>query len=326
LTVGAGATLLGLLFACQARFPQTLITVYGPALEVSIPVPVGWGTEFGAHAGFNMQIFTGPSVDVPDRPGIRVQVMVGPMPAGMAIDDLSRRYTEGQEVSRERGYSLHGHAGKTWYFLSKDGAEKSRLMLTPVDETLYGLYAHGEAATVEAYDPTLDRIWDGFSIEKSQFFEPYGKPELGLELRHPRSWRRTKSLGEPGKSFFVGFRSPALAMEGDDMTVHATLEVTVNVVPPGTTLEAFYTHRTEMLGDNYRLLRHGEVPSGSGISDLYATETQLASYLERTFYFLHDNKSYIFKFNTPAPVYAQIEPWIEEIARSFDPAAAGAGR
>jgi hypothetical protein len=269
-----------------------------------------------------MQIFTGPSVDVPERPGIRVQVMAGPMPPGASVDDLSKRYTEGQQISGERPYTLHGHQGKTWFFDSADGEERSRLALTSVDETLYGIYAHGEAPTVDAYGPALDNMWEEFSLERVGFFETYSRPELGLQFGYPRSWERISLLSEPGESLFIAFLSPPLAMDEAGATIHATLEVSVNRVPPETTLEEFYTQRTEILGDNYRLVQHVPVNEGSGISVLYSTETQLASYLERTFYFVNDGRSYIYKFITQNTVYHQIEPWIDEIAKSFQPSSA----
>jgi len=319
----AAAVTTAWLSAC-AGVSQTLVTVYSPLLAISIPIPAGWSTEIGSQAGFKMQIFTGPSVDVPERPGIRVQVMTGPIPDGVTVDEIAERYVEGQEVSLARGYSLHGFAGKSWYFLSQDGAEQSRLMLTPIEGILYGIYAHGEAGTVESYGTVLDAMWNQFSVEREPFFETYSRPELSLQFRHPRSWNKTKSLGEAGKSFFVGFRSPALAKEEAGTSIHATLEVSVNTLSPGTTLEAFYTERTEALGDNYRLVRHEQVAGGKGISNLYGTETQLASYLERTFYFVHDGNSFVYKFIVQNVVYTQIEPWIEEIAKSFPPASEAA--
>ena len=307
-------------FSACAGGSQTLVTVYSPLLAISIPIPAGWSTEIGSQAGFKMQIFTGPSVDVPERPGIRVQVMTGPIPNGLTVDEIAERYIEGQEVSVARGYSLHGFAGKTWYFSSQDGAERSRLMLTTIEGVLYGIYAHGEAGTVESYGSVLDAMWDQFSVEREPFFETYSRPELSLQFRHPRSWQRTSSLGEPGKSFFVGFRSPALAKEEAGTNIHATMEVSVNTLPPGTTLEAFYTEQTETLGDNYRLVRHDPVADGKGISNLYGTETQFASYLERTFYFVHDGKGFIYKVSAQNVVYTQIESWIEEIPNSSPPA------
>ena len=144
----------------------TLVTVYSRSMATSIPVPAGWSTEVGSQGGFLMQIFTCPSVDVPERAGIRVQVMTGPMPAGRSLDELSKRYIEDQEVSDERSYSLHGFEGKTWTFVSQDEAESSRLLLISVEETLYGIYARGEAPTVEAHGPALDAMWDGFSLER----------------------------------------------------------------------------------------------------------------------------------------------------------------
>jgi len=266
-----------------------------------------------------MQIFTGASVDVPERPGIRAQVMAGSLPEGKTLDDIASRYTENHTVSHEQGYSLHGFAGKSWFFESNDGAERSQLMLTPVEDMLYGLYVRGETPTIEAYEPAIDAMWEEFSVEEARFFEPFERSDVGLVLKHPRSWPRTASLGETGKSLFVGFRSPPVALESDGSTIHATLEINVNMVSPGTTLERFYSERVEIQGDSYRLLDHDTIRDGEGISDLYHVETQLADYLERTVYFVEADKSYIFKFNARREIYHQIELWIEEIVGTFEP-------
>ena len=305
-------------WACQLHSPKVPITVYSRELDISLPVPQGWSSQAGDQAGFHMLVFTGPSVDVPDRPGIRVQVMAGAMPEGARIDELARRYTAQKKVIREQGYSLHGEAGKTWFFVSGDGAEKGRLMLAPVEGTLYGLYAYGEAGTVDAQERSLDAMWQGYSIEKAKFFESYQRPDFGLFLKHPGSWKRTGFVSEPGQSLFVSFRSPPLAVERDGTSVHATLEVTVRAVPADTTLESFYAERSDALGDNYRLLRHAVIEDGKGISDLYHIETQLADYFERTIYHVSGGMSYIFKFNTRNQVYKEIEGWIDEIASTFE--------
>jgi hypothetical protein len=304
---------------CELRTPPILITVYNPSMKISLPVPQGWRSNLGERAGFQMQVFTGPSVDVPERPGIRAQVMVGPMPGGMEIDDVSHRYTEDRVVVQERGYSLHGFAGKTWYFHSEDGEESARLMLTALEGKLYGLFVRGEAPTVEAYRSAIDAMWEGFSIEEARFFETYERPEVGLFLKHPQSWKRTAFLANRGKSLFVAFRSPPLRLESGGTTIHATLEINVNTVQPGTTLEGFYGERADMQGENYRLLSHDPIRQGEAISDLYFVETQLAEYLERTVYFIRGDKSFVFKFNAQSRIYRQIEPWIDEMVTTFEP-------
>lgn len=305
------------LLSCELRTPPALITVYSPTLELSAPIPQGWTSEIGEQAGYRMQTFTGRSVDVPGRAGIRVQIMTGPVPEERSIDEIGKRYTEGHEVSHEQGYSLHGHAGRTWHFVSPDGEERSRLMLTLVEGTLYGIYAHGEARTMEAFRTELDALWEGFSIERARFFASYERPDFDLALKYPRSWKETGFVVSPRKSLFVSFRSPPLAVEQEGTTIHATLEVTVNDLEEESTLESFYVGRVEMLGDNYRLLRHESIREGKGISDLYHIETQLADYLERTLYFVHGDMSYVFKFNARNQVYREIEAWIQEIAGTF---------
>ena len=72
-----------------------------------------------------------------------------------------------------------------------------------------------------------------------------------------------------------------------------------------------------MLGDTYRLLEHQVMEDVGAISTLYLVQTQLADYLERTVYFVHDGKSFLYKFNARNQVYHAIAPWIDEIVRSF---------
>ena len=143
--------LIALGFAsCEIRHTPALITVYNPSLKVSFPLPQGWtADEATLQAGFHMQTFTGRSVDVSERAGIRAQVLGGPMPDGV-VDDVAERFRGELNVEVEETYELEGRKGKFWSFLSDDGEESSRLMLTDVDGTLYGLYVRGEARTLEA--------------------------------------------------------------------------------------------------------------------------------------------------------------------------------
>jgi len=305
------------LAACELRSKPALITVYSPTNQVSFPLPQGWtADEAVEQAGFHMQTFTGRSVDVPERAGIRLQIMAGPMPDG-PLADVATRYRRELKGEGEEDYVFAGHRGKSWRFVSEDGEERSRLALVDVEGTLYGLFARGEAPTIDAYREALDRIWAGYSLEKWKYFEVYEAPGGDVFIRHPRSWERTQTATDPGESLFVGFRSPPLAVEKDGATVHATLEVTVNRAPPELTIEKFYAARTETLGDYYRLLEHESMEGLSAVSTLYHVETQLAEYLERTVYAVRDGKSFIYKFNCRNQVYRATEPWIDEIVRGF---------
>jgi len=302
---------------CELRTPPALITVYNPSLRVSFPLPQGWtADEARQQSGFHMQTFTGRSVDVPDRPGIRVQILAGPMPSD-GLDEVAGRFRGELAVEREDPFSLEGHPGKQWLYESEDGEESSRLMLSDVDGMLYGLFVRGEARTLEAYGDAIERMFDEFALEQGAFFPVYEAPGGEIHIKHPRSWNRTHAAAQGGESLFVGFRSTPLAVESEGTTVHATLEVTVNKVGPEATVESFYAQRTELLGDNYRLVRHEPIDEVGAISTLYYVETQHADYLERTVYFVQDGKSFIYKFNARNRVYYAIEPWIDEIVQSF---------
>ncbi|TDI38344.1 MAG: hypothetical protein E2P02_20760 [Acidobacteria bacterium] len=302
---------------CDLRTTPAPITVYSSTQQVSFPLPQGWtADEAIMQAGFHMQTFTGRSVDVPERPGIRAQILAGPMPDG-AVDDVAARFRRELEIESEETYWLHGHEGRFWSFLSEDEEEASKLMLTNVDGRLYGLYVTGEARTLEAYGDAIAHMYGEFSLEQEKYFDVYEAPGGDIVIKHPRSWPRTHALAKAGESLFVGFRSSPLAVEKDGMTVHTTLEVTVNRVAPEVTVESFYAERAELLGDTYRLLKHQVMEDVGAISTLYAVETQLASHLERTVYFVNDEKSFIYKFNTRNRVYHAIEPWVDEIVRGF---------
>jgi hypothetical protein len=305
------------LSGCELRSKPAPITVYSPVLSVSFPLPQGWtADEAVEQAGFHMQTFTGSSVDVPERPGIRVQVMAGPAPEA-PLEQVATRYRRELELEREEDYWFAGFPGKMWFFVSKDGEERSRLALVDVSGTLYGLFVRGEAPTVDAYSDALDGMFRDFSLEKREYLSAYQAPGGDIVIRHPRSWERTPTAVSPGQSLFVGFRSPPLAVEKDGTTVHATLEVTVNRVPPDFTVERFYAERSEQIGDTYRLLEHETLGDQGAISTLYQIETQLSQYLERTVYVVRDGKSFIYKFNCRNRVYHAIEPWIDEIVKSF---------
>ena len=301
---------------CELRSTPALITVYSPALEVSFPLAQGWTADAAIEqAGFHMQGFTGRSVDVPEHPGIRLQILAGPMPDG-PLDEVSERFRRELKQERVEDFSLGTFVGKTWYYVSEDEEERSRLMLVDVDDRLYGLYLRGEARTLEAYDDAIERLWSEFAIEQGPYFDVYQAPGGDISIRHPKSWARTQAVAQSGESLFVGFRSTPLAVEKDGTTVHATLEVMVHRVPGETTVESFYAQRSEELGDNYRLLSHRSLDELGAVSVLYHVQTQLADYLERTIYYVSDGKSFIFKFNARNQVYHAIEPWVDEIIAS----------
>ena len=307
------------LLSCGISSNPAPITVYDSILQVSLPLPQGWRPEGTAkQAGFHMQSFTGPSVDVPERQGIRVQLMVGPMPANSTLDVLASRYIGQRLVQDSRPYDLYGFKGRTWLMISNDKEEQARLMLADVKGVLYGIYVIGEARTLQAFEFALSAIWSDFAIERSEFFEVYEAPGGAVTIRHPRSWERISSVAKPGQSLFVSFRSAPLAVETDGTSVHATLGVTVNRVEPDVTLETFYAVRVDEMGDNYRIIDHQLLDGNRAISTLYHIETQLSDFLERTIYVVRDGKSFVYSFNCRSRLYHAIEPWINEMVEGID--------
>ena len=273
-------------------------------MKVAVTAPKGWTTETGKQSGFLMHSFKAPDG------GAVVQIMTGPLPEDVSLAAIAERYGAGQRPRGEEAFTLHGFPGKVWSF------EGARVLLVPIDDRLYGAYAHGER--VESEQRTVDALFRGISVEEPRFFQTYDRPESGFRLKHPVSWSAARSLSQPGKAFFVSFRSPAIAVDEQGSTVHATLEVNVGAVGETETLESYYAKRVKLLEDNFRIVEHARIKEGKAIADLYASETQLASYLEKVVYFVGNGKSYVFKFNVIQPVYRTIEPWIDDIVTTFE--------
>lgn len=310
--------IVALAVSCTDSAQPRLITVYLSDIAVSLPLPQGWSSASDQQGGYRMTTFSGPSVDVPERDGIQVQVMAGPAPSGQTIREVADRFYIGeQRVLSEEPFRFGGSEGFQWTFEWESRPQSGRLLLLRIEGTLYGVFTTGEARSVEAYGPTLDRMYEGFTIEKAEYFEVYRDDPLDLSVHYPRSWSRSHFLRQPGGSLFVGFRSGALAVAGDGMTVHATLEVTVRPAEPGQTLEGFYSAAAESLGENYRMLRHDILGDGRGIAVLYALETQHADYLEWVVYNLVGGRTYLYRFHCQNRLYRAIEPWLTEIAGRF---------
>ena len=314
----AGALAAALAAGCRDARQLPLITVYVPDIAVSLPLPQGWTSASDQQGGFRMTTFTGPSVDVPDRDGIQVQVMAGPVPSGSSLREVAERYyIGGQTVLSEEPFPVGGAEGIAWTFEFDRRPQAGRLLLLEAGDLLYGVFTTGEARSIQAYGPTLDRMYSGFSLETSGYFEVYRDAVFDVEIRHPRSWTRSHVLRDSDTTLFVGFRSAPLAVEAGGATVHATLELTVEQAEPGVTLESFYSEAVESLGENYRMLRHDIFDDGRGIAVLYSVETQLADYLEWVIYNLVDGRTYLYRFHCRNRLYRAVEPWFAEIAGRF---------
>ncbi len=318
--VGAALLLLG---SCADPAQLRMITVYLPDIAVSLPLPQGWTSASNQQGGYSMTTFSGPSVDVPERDGIQVQVMAGPAPTGQTLREVADRFYIGeQRVLSEEPFQFGEREGFIWTFEWERRPQSGRLLLVEDEGRLYGVYATGEARSVQAYGPTLDRMYDGFAIEKAEWFDVYEDPVFDLRVRYPRSWSRSHFLRQTGESLFVGFRSGPLAVAQDGATVHATLEVTVREAEPGTTLEGFYSVAAESLGENVRMLRHDILGDGRGIAVLYSLETQHEDYLEWVVYNVVGGRTYLYRFHCQNRLYRAIQPWLEEMATRFAAAAA----
>ena len=294
-----------------------LITVYAPEVGVSLPLPRGWSSATSRQGGYRMATFTGPSVDIPERDGIQIQVMAGPLATGQSLREVADQFYMGEHsVLSEAPWSAGGHEGAVWTFEWERRPQSGRLLLADVAGTLYGVYTTGEARSVLAYGSILDTIYEDFAVESLEFFDAWADDDFGLVVPYPESWTRSHVLKQGAESLVVGFRSGPLAVDANGASVHATLDVTVRRALPDSSLEAFYAAEVETLGDSYRMLRHDVLDDG-GIAVLYAVETQHADFLEWVIYKAAGGYTYLFRFHCQNTLYRGVEPWFMEIASGF---------
>jgi len=184
LLVLALGTILSL--SCLPTGQPRLITVYVPDIAVSLPLPQGWTSAANQQGGYRMTTFSGPSVDVPERDGIQVQVMAGPAPTDQTLREVADRFYIGEQiVLSEEPVRIGSEEGFLWTFEWERRPQSGRLLLIEREGLLYGVFATGEARSVQAYGATLDRMYEGFSIESADYFMSGSIVEMEVDPSHP---------------------------------------------------------------------------------------------------------------------------------------------
>jgi hypothetical protein len=133
-------------------------------------------------------------------------------------------------------------------------------------------------------------------------------------MRLPPSWKSTRTFSGNG-TLLKQYTSPALGMDRGGQTVHASLTVTVENVPPGSTPEAFHQAMQAKLGQNFQLLAHTKWKDG--FVDQLRTESQVSESRGKRFYRLADGRAYTLAFEARGDVYPRVSRWCDMIAAAL---------
>ena len=123
---------------------------------------------------------------------------------------------------------------------------------------MYGLHAQGAAEGFEAHEPAIAEMMRSFSLERWALYTEERNDDFRYSLRVPPTWKSTRTFSGGG-TFLKQFTSPALGMDKGGQTAHASLTITVETVPAGSTVDAFHKATQAKLGENFQLLSHTAV-------------------------------------------------------------------
>jgi hypothetical protein len=297
---------------CRSGERETLVTYFSGQQHVSVRYPSEWRTDEAEQDGIWYRYFLAPPTAPENKTAMSVTLLAGPLTG--PVEDYAESYLAGNGEAISRDEERQGVKGRSWRFASPDGKTRHRLLLVALGDRFWGLYAQGEAAAFAGHAEALEQIWASFTLERPELYPVQRWEDFGVGLGVPESWRETREF-TGRRTLLVQFTSPALAVQ-QGQTIHASLTLTVEEVPEGAEVEAFYQAMRTRLGENIRVLNHGEW-SDHGLVDVMRTETSVAvSYIKRYFQ-VEGNRGISLAFESRDDVFWRVDPWADLIASTI---------
>jgi hypothetical protein len=313
LSRGAAVVVAALLAAgCHSGQRETFVTYFSGNQQVSIRYPSEWRTDEAEQEGIWYRYFLAPPAAPENKPAVSVTLLAGPL--SVPLEEYAESYLAGNQVASSQKEERQGARGRSWRFAPPDGKTRQRLLLVAQGERFWGLYAQGEAAAFEENSGALDEMWGSFTLEHPALYPVRRWDRFGVALGLPGSWRETRQFSGRG-TLLVQFTSPALAVQSGQ-TVHASLTLTVEEVPPDAEIEAFYQAMRTRLGDNLRVLSH-EPWGDDGLVDVMRTETSIAASYVKRFFRIEGDRGVSLAFEARDDVFWRIDPWADLIASTL---------
>jgi hypothetical protein len=312
-----------LVAACRVGDRETFVTYFNGQEKVSIRYPSSWRTDEAEQEGIWYRYFLAPPTAPGNKTDVSVTLLAGPL--SVPVEEYAQSYLAGNTPGSSEEVERQGARGRAWTFASPEGTTRHRLMLVAEDARLWGLYVQGEAAALGRHASAVEEMWKSFTLERPELYPEQRWDDFGVALAVPPSWRESREFSSR-RTLLVQFTSPALAVQsGSGQTVHASLAMTVEEVPEGADVEAFYQAMRARLGENLRVLSH-ESWGDDGLVDVMRTETSVAvSYVKR-FFLVKGTRGCSLAFEARDDVYWRVDPWADMIASTLRLAAEGPPR
>jgi hypothetical protein len=312
--LAAGTAALALV-ACARASRDPLLTYFNADHGLSLRHPWHWSSDQADQDGVWYRYFQSP----PDaaRGSVTVTLLVSPL-AG-SLDDYARTYLAGAGAPQVADEARPGLAGRGWRYASADGATRHRLLLlrdAPGGDAgrVVGLHAEGAPALLEANAAFVDEMFASLAAERAELYREYRDPKQGFALRLPPSWTEARHFGGADQAL-VQFTTPALAADRTRQTVHGSLTVTSERVPPGTTQRSYYDNGRLTLGEALQVVVHG--PWKSGFVDSVRAETSVASARQKRYVIVAGGRGFSLVFEAREDAFHRMARWCDLIAATF---------
>jgi len=302
--------------ACQSGPSETFVTSFNAKQRLSIRYPAGWRTDQAEQDGMWYRYFLAPPTGPKNQAPLSVTLLAGPLAS--SVDEYSKSYLAGNQVSGTSPEDRQGALGHAWTFASPDGATRHRLLLVARDQQVYGLYAQGETGAFRAHEDVLDEMWTSFTLERPELYPRQSWRGSSVTLGVPPSWRETQRFSGRGK-VLVHFASPPLSID-DGQPVSASLTMTVEPIASGTTVDRYYETSRAGLGENFLVLTHDAWRDG--LVDVMRTETPLAVTYVKRFYRTSGERGCSIAFEARDDVFWRVDGWADLIASTLEMSAA----
>lgn len=309
----AGVALLaGAAGACRSSSRDPLITYFNGEFALSVRYPAGWRTDQAEQDGMWYRYFLGPPTGTERKPAVSVTLLAGRLE--MPLEEYAQKYLAGNPSSSSRDEKRPGAQGKAYRFASVDGATRYSLLLLTDAARVYGLYSQADAPLFERHLSTIDEMERSLTLERPDFYPEHRNDKLRFSIRVPPSWRSTGAFSGSG-TLVTQFTSPAFAADRNRQTVHASLMLTVEPLPPGSTLESFHQAARQKLGDAYKVVSH--TPWNGGFVDALWVETPMAVSRSKRFYRVAEGHGYTLAFEARDDIYPRVTKWWDIIASTL---------
>ena len=277
---------------------------------MSVRYPAAWRSDQAEQEGVWYRYFLPPAGG--DVAALSATLLVGPLTG--TLEDYAQTYLAGHSLASARDERRQGARARSYDFATTGDDTRYSLLLVEDSGRVLGLYCQGKAEAFARFKPQLDEMQRSLTLERAELYPERRDAALGYSLRVPASWPLTRQLGS-GQTQLVQFTSPPLAAERNQVSVHASLTLSVEPVEEADSLDGYYDATRRKLGDSFRILRH--TAWRGGYADLMRTETPVAESQVKRFYRVAGSRGYSLAFEARSDVFSRVSGWCDLIAGSL---------